>query len=90
MNFEERMFILSKFIYSIDYKRAFELVSCMKDLILEVPESNFLVFVSNPIKIITMILDVMHRLKQMYPLLRFKIDYVEKVLSIASNSIIKC
>lgn len=85
MNFEERIFILSKFILNIDYKRAFELVSCIKDLILEPAESNFIVFVANPIKIITMILDVMHRLKQMYPLLRFKIDFVEKVLSIASN-----
>ena len=89
INFEERMFILAKFISSMDNKRAFEFISWMKDLILEVPESNFLVFVSNPIKIITMILDVLNRLKLMYPLLQFKIDYVEKVLSIAANSLIK-
>jgi hypothetical protein len=64
LHLEERLFILEKFLPFIDYKKAFELLECIKNLMFEKAENNFLVFALNPLKIVVIIMGVIKQLGQ--------------------------
>lgn len=65
----------------IEYKQAHDLVESIKTLIMEQAELNFIVYLSNPIKIITVFLFLLTRLNKMYPLLKFKIEELSVILN---------
>lgn len=89
MHLEERLFILEKLLPFIDYKKAFELLECIKKLLFEEPETNFIVFCLNPLKIVTMLMSVISQLRQKYALLTFQIDHLQKALDKTGYYIIK-
>lgn len=81
IHLEEKLFILDKFLSYIEYKQGFELIEKLRDLIVEKAEGNFLVYCSNPLKIITILLYLLRKLKFTYPMLLFKVDELSTILN---------
>jgi hypothetical protein len=85
---EERLFILEKFMKFIEYKMALEFFDVIHDQITDEPKINFLVYSPNPIKIITMLLNIVINLSSKHQNLQFKAQKVRVTLCDIANAII--
>ena len=85
---EERLFILEKFITFAEYKMALEFLNVMHQQLIDNPKTNFLVYTSNPLKIIIMLLNIVIHLSNKHQNLRFKAQKVRSSLCDIANSII--
>lgn len=68
---EERLFILEKFMRFIEYKTALEFFEVFYDQITDDPNINFLVYSTNPLKIIVMLLNIVITLSSKHQNLKF-------------------
>ena len=88
MYLEERLFILEKFMNFIEYKMALEFLNVIHQEISDDPKINFLVYCSNPLKIIVMLLNIVIHLSSKHQNLKFKAQKVRSTLCDISNGII--
>ena len=72
MFLEERLFILEKFTSHIEYKMGFEFLSVVHKQIMDEPKENLLVYWSNPLKIILMLLNISLQISAKHQNLIFK------------------
>lgn len=85
---EERLFILEKFINYAEYKMALEFLDVMHEEIRDNAKTNFLVYTSNPLKIIVLLLNIVIHLSNKHQNLRFKAQKVRSSLCDIANGII--
>ena len=88
MYLEERLYILEKFMKFIEYKLALEFLTVIHQEIMDKPQINFLVYCPNPLKIITMFLNIMIHLGEKHQNLKFKAQKVRAVLCDIANGVI--
>jgi hypothetical protein len=72
MYLEERLFILEKFMKHIEYKMSLEFLTTMHLQVLDDPKDNFLVYCSNPLKIIVILLNITISISKKHQNLVFK------------------
>ena len=89
MYLEERLFILEKFMSHIDYKMGFEFLTVVHHQIMDEPTENFLVYWSNPLKIILMFLNLSIHISSKHKNLIFKAKKFRSTLWDYANAIIE-
>ena len=85
---DERLFILTKMMKSIDHKLAFELFDTLEEVISDPAENNFLVYMINPIKTIVKIIYIIRYLITKHPILEYKGKKIREALCSIGNHII--
>ena len=85
---EERLFILEKFMKFIEYQTALEFLDVIYAQITDDPKTNFLVYSTNPLKIIVMLLNIVIHLSSKHQNLKFHAKRTRAKLCDIANSII--
>ena len=88
MYLEERLFILEKFMSHIEYKMGFEFLTVLHTQIMDKPKDNFIVYWSNPLKIIWILLNISIHVSTKHQNLIFKAKRFRSTLCDIANSII--